>query len=136
MRCRHERDYQRLLALLLAKLRWCPETPIVASLGLLACLEDFGHLYYVANRSYWAQQFYFEYRVHDFQRILGAGKKLHVLVFCRSITSNVIVASLPGDCFISRQLSYLSLHPSYWYIIVVLQCEVPSQVGPGSERLL
>lgn len=72
MCCLWEDGYQRRLALLLAESCRCPEVPAVVSPDLLSLPVDFGHLYYVENRSYKAREFQFESCILDRQKIFGA----------------------------------------------------------------
>lgn len=69
-RCREEDGYQQLLALLLAEVRQSLEVFAVVSSDLLEWHEDFGNLYYVAGRSYWAREFPFESCVCECQKSL------------------------------------------------------------------
>lgn len=60
VRCLEEDGYKRQPTSLIVGVSQRPEVLIIVSPGLLALNEDYRHLYFVANRSPTAREFFFQ----------------------------------------------------------------------------
>lgn len=125
MRCHEKNGCQCRLALLLTEVRQSPEMATVVLPDLLALPKDFGKLYYVANRSYWASECFFESHVCERQRTSGGWHNVEFLAYGRRLTSNIIVVSPFGGCIMNHQPSYSSPCPSCWRNTVMSCYRVP-----------